>query len=347
MVNPLQASQNQMLQALTQAQPDPLMSAEGSLLNVLRPSAVPTEREQFQQAASRWVPFGTGFDVLVQQEAEKAERASQRNIDNSLKLMEIMQKQAERGDKNMKDTLEIFTKLGISDPQKISEMMSHFQEVGVTGFPDMMSKGFQYAAQKGWKPTPSLKGLKESLEVQKMLREEGKEASYQKQMNKLGNYVLSSGLQAPDPQFAKEAREKATAQANLEKAVNDLRALVLEHGKEVWFGRVHNRMKSILTDIRNAERAIGETGVLNVGEVPFLEEAYGGFDPTKASLLGKAEIIADLDDYFLRRSAAFDTAMGTMGYARSKASPGIFEGRTATGPNGEKIIMKGGQWQQM
>lgn len=139
----------------------------------------------------------------------------------------------------------------------------------------------------------------------------------------------------PDSTTVRSAREAITAKKRLDSSLTGLKDLISTSGAQAVPGTPERkRMDELIADIRNAERQLANSGVLNVGELPFLEQSYASFNPTSwgnALFSNPDQLVANLEDYQVRRSADFATMLEPLGYKikdmpkTNKASGGGFD----------------------
>ena len=123
--------------------------------------------------------------------------------------------------------------------------------------------------------------------------------------------------QIPDTKAITDARAASSSSIKLNRSLDSLRKLIQENGGKVLPSNAKKKMTSLLAEVRNAERALQNTGVLNVGEVPFLEETYDYFNPTKIDnfiLQDSKTLLENLDNYKSRREVDFATNLESLGY---------------------------------
>lgn len=159
-----------------------------------------------------------------------------------------------------------------------------------------------------------------------------------------------------NPTRAKDLETLKEAETNYQKlmgAADNLEGLLKRHGTEFQVGPINaetakqlsNAYQAVLYSIRSPEMA--NTGVLNPGEIPMLEQSLA--DPTKLLNQGQADAI-------LKQIAGLrDTANRNIGTVRrvrggeipSPSLPTFKTGQTATGPGGKKIRWNGQSWEPM
>lgn len=119
----------------------------------------------------------------------------------------------------------------------------------------------------------------------------------------------------PDSATVRDARAAASSFKKLNSSLERLEGAIDKYGQQIIPGtegyKVYSRH---LADIRNAERTLANTGVLNVGEVPFLEEAYDAFNPTNITNVNPAQAKQMLSDYRSARNQDFSTNLESLGY---------------------------------
>jgi hypothetical protein len=185
-------------------------------------------------------------------------------------------------------------------------------------------QAFGYDMVLGGKPNPEilLKDVYRQQDMKVAQDKLAKEQASEGDLKKIGDYEFM-GQGVPDKEVVKEVRAEAITQKRLDQSLDSLEKTIAEGGKSIVPGTPqYKKLKGILSDIRNAERKIGATGVLNVGELPFLEENYGAFDPTKFDNYLTStpdQLLSELQDYKQRRRAGFDSAVEVYGYGRKNA----------------------------
>lgn len=146
-------------------------------------------------------------------------------------------------------------------------------------------------------------------------------------------------------------RQQVASAAKQEPGINDalaafqnMRNLVAEHGTEqLPFGENKAKMKAAYGAARDAIRVLSNSGVLNVGELPYLEERLN--DPTAWTSLRAGPILSQIDE----NVAMLEAKKGRLGELRgggqqaqggqTKAGP---VGSVITGPDGKRYRVVGG-----
>lgn len=121
----------------------------------------------------------------------------------------------------------------------------------------------------------------------------------------------------PDNASINKARESIRMKESLDRSLTRLDKLIEKYGSQAIIPtEAQDKMNAELADIRNAERNLANTGVLNVGEIGFLEESYDAFNPTKirASLRTSEQLRKNLQDYRNKRSIDFNDNLQSFGY---------------------------------
>ncbi len=154
--------------------------------------------------------------------------------------------------------------------------------------------------------------LNQANEQKKVLREQDIKL---KERTIPGLELLSD--QIPDTKAITDARAASSSSIKLNRSLDSLKKLIQENGGQVLPSNAKKKMTSLLAEVRSSERNLQNTGVLNVGEVPFLEETYDYFNPTKIVnyvLRDSKTLIDNLNDYQRRRSGDFATNLESLGY---------------------------------
>lgn len=119
----------------------------------------------------------------------------------------------------------------------------------------------------------------------------------------------------PDSTTVREARTASASFKKLNSALDRLDSAIGKYGQQIVPGTEGYKVYSKhLADIRNAERTLANTGVLNVGEVPFLEEAYDAFNPKNITNYDPQRAREMLKEYRINRNQDFSTNLESMGY---------------------------------
>lgn len=113
-------------------------------------------------------------------------------------------------------------------------------------------------------------------------------------------------------------------------AMQRMRDLVAEHGTEQMPGATKAQMASAYGTARDAVRVLANTGVLNMGELPFLEERLN--DPTAWTAMRSGPILAQLDENIGAMQKKADRLQGTRGgSAPARGASGGWEDGTGSG----------------
>lgn len=149
--------------------------------------------------------------------------------------------------------------------------------------------------------------------------------------------------QIPDTKAITDARAASSSSIRLNRALDSLRGLIQENGGKVLPSNAKKKMTSLLAEVRNAERSLQNTGVLNVGEVPFLEETYDYFNPTKIDnfiLQDSKTLLENLDNYKSRRANDFATNLESLGYRPKGYKPAFTPIVMINPKTGERATVK-------
>lgn len=132
------------------------------------------------------------------------------------------------------------------------------------------------------------------------------------------------GETLPNPAAVNQAREQVAARDKYMRIVDRINSFYDDYGSDpqsaLGVGSIgsdkYKAAQAIISDLRNMERVVNETGVLNVGEVPFLEQSYAGFDPTNISNTGgdPAKLKEVAAKYLNNRLMQIDSNLKSKGY---------------------------------
>lgn len=119
-----------------------------------------------------------------------------------------------------------------------------------------------------------------------------------------------------DPATARASRELNSAIPTYENAIKKITKLIDKYGSTVGAGTDVNEAEQAMADLMNAERAVNNTGVLNVGEIPVLQQLYSTFDPRNPMNLGKSkeEMKASALSYLADRKGLIQGKLQSIGY---------------------------------
>ena len=105
---------------------------------------------------------------------------------------------------------------------------------------------------------------------------------------------------------------------------------------------------NVLQEMRNASKTGGALGQVTEKELGFLQNALAAIDTSQSEGQMK-ESLQKIIDYAasakVRLNQAFNMKHSGQGGASGGGAQNFSEGQTATGPNGQKIVFRNGQWQ--
>jgi len=119
-----------------------------------------------------------------------------------------------------------------------------------------------------------------------------------------------------DPATARASRELNSAIPTYENAIKKINDLIDKEGSTIGAGTDVNAVEGAMSDLMNAERAVNNTGVLNVGEIPILQQLYSTFDPRNPMNLSKSkeEMKAAALSYLADRKGLIQGKLKSIGY---------------------------------
>jgi len=123
--------------------------------------------------------------------------------------------------------------------------------------------------------------------------------------------------QLPDPTSIRNARKAETTRKTLNRTLDRLKGLIREAGgTEFLPTNTKRKLKQEIAGVRNTIRELAGTGVLNIGEIPFLEEQFGSFDPTNPFnvTLSEDELISNLEQFRQGRNEDFSIQIQGLGF---------------------------------
>ncbi len=119
-------------------------------------------------------------------------------------------------------------------------------------------------------------------------------------------------------------REKLAPLKDAEAAFGRMGALVQKYGTEQMPGAAKSQLLTAYTNARDSIRVLAATGVLNVGELPFLEQKLN--DPTAWTSMSAPNIMAQLDEINQFLATKKNTLAETYGAAPAAPAPAAAQG---------------------
>jgi hypothetical protein len=144
-----------------------------------------------------------------------------------------------------------------------------------------------------------------------------------------------------DQTSARSARELVSAIPTYEGAIKKIKKLIDKHGSTTGYGQDTDAVSQAFLDLLNAERGLNNTGVLNVGEIPTLEQVYKTFDPRNPWNLTKSkdELKESAEQYLADRKGLIEGKLRSIGYTRKgKADAGVDIKDARQAPDGNYYI---------
>lgn len=160
-------------------------------------------------------------------------------------------------------------------------------------------------------------------DLEKEARQEKMEIDKTRRESQIPGYELS-GDAAPTSTNITKAQDLAAAIPAYKEAVKSIKNIIKKRGSTTGWGTDVAESKQALNTLLNLERTLNQTGALNIGELPILEEAYETFNPTmKTNLLkSRAEMEQAAEDYLNNRVGMINEKLKGFGYkAKGGATP--------------------------
>lgn len=241
-----------------------------------------------------------GMDLSDPAAVEKLYR-----IDPALGIKLMQQQRMQQQQKIMQDVL---TGGGGSDANKLAELGA------MSGNPQLMQLAQFKQAQENRAIDEQNRIAAEERQTQKEQEKSTKQAS-------IPGYDILPDV-VIDPATARASRELNSAIPTYENAIKKIEKLIDKHGSTVGVGTDTNEVEQAMADLMNAERAVNNTGVLNVGEIPVLQQLYSTFDPRNPMNLGKSkeEMKAAALSYLADRKGLIQGKLKSIGYIPKEVS---------------------------
>lgn len=161
---------------------------------------------------------------------------------------------------------------------------------------------------------------REDISREERRRAEDKASKRDEELRKAGlaGFKLEADV-APPTAVVTDASGKALALSGYNSSKQTIMDLLDKYGdKEVFTPAEANEIKQAFADIRDYERSLGNTGVLNVGELPFLEEKYAPFNPLEMAnrTISVEKLKKKAEDYFGNRESRLLGELKSLGYKK-------------------------------
>lgn len=280
--------------------------------------------------------------------AEAMAQQSQQNVQNAQVEAANYEMDKERR------TQELLSRIDINDPNAIAELMKVAPEVGIKlmqqqrlvkqqqmaeemmsggigagGDIDTLDRNAAAAEMMGNEPLADYfaRQADRAYDRDKEARKESTDLDKQRRGASISGFELVEGV-VPTTSVVTDATSRSRALKTYGATRDRIKEILNQYGDNELFTPVQSaEIESAFADLRDLERELGNTGVLNVGELPFLEQKYAPFNPLKMGnrTVSRKDLIAKADSYFNQRENRLLGEMESFGYkpkegAKAKAN---------------------------